>query len=197
MQMFAKRRNLILTIGLLAIGYHYPLAIAAPAPMNEQQFWKIVSEVKDDAALDIDARPSFLERHLMALDPQVIQSFQVRYEAFLLEANRWNLWGAAYLMNGGCSDDGFKYFRDWLISEGEETYKAAIQNPESLASVARRDYFELESFGYAALRAYAAKGAGELDRDFKVEYAVPAGKEWVESDLPKMLPFLAARYPMN
>ncbi|NVD97580.1 DUF4240 domain-containing protein [Massilia sp. BJB1822] len=165
--------------------------------MNEQQFWKIVGEVKDEAALDVNARPAALERRLMALQPQAIQRFQVRYEALLLEANRWDLWGAAYLMNGGCSDDGFKYFRDWLISEGEKSFKAALKNPDSLATFARRDFFDLESFGYAALKAYAAKGAGELDRDFKVEFAAPAGEEWVEADLPKLLPMLAAKYPMN
>lgn len=192
-----NRRNLLLSLGVLAMGGPFSLALAAPAPMNEQQFWKIVGEVRDESALRVDARTAILERHLMALEPQAIQSFQIRYEGLLLEANRWNLWGAAYLMNGGCSDDGFKYFRDWLISEGEHIYRAAVKNPDSLASVARRDYFELESFGYAALRAYAANGAGELDRDFKVEFAVPAGKEWIESELPMLLPILAAKYPSN
>nr|WP_315212142.1 hypothetical protein [uncultured Duganella sp.] len=48
-----------------------------------------------------------------------------------------------------------------------------------------------------ALKAYAAKGAGELQRDFKVEYAVTAGEEWDESDLPRLLPALAAKYLAN
>ncbi|MBB6566504.1 hypothetical protein HNR71_002141 [Kribbella sandramycini] len=30
----------------------------------------------------------------------------------------WRLWHAAYLINGGCSDDGFEYFRGWLIAQG-------------------------------------------------------------------------------
>jgi hypothetical protein len=29
-------------------------------------------------------------------------------------------WGAAYLANGGCSDDGFDYFRGWLIGQGRK-----------------------------------------------------------------------------
>jgi len=26
--------------------------------------------------------------------------------------------GAAYIINGGCSDDGFEYFRRWLVLQG-------------------------------------------------------------------------------
>ena len=162
--------------------------------MNEQKFWQLVETVKKESGTNIDSRPVVLQKRLSSLEPEEIQGFQQRYETLLLEANSWNLWGAAYLMNGGCSDDGFKYFRDWLISEGKETFKGAIANPDSLATIARREYFELESFGYAALKAYAAKGAGELERDFKVEYAVTMGEEWDESDLPGLLPALAAKY---
>lgn len=97
-------------------------------------------------------------------------------------------------MNGGCSDDGFKYFRDWLISEGQEVYESAVAEPDSLVSFAKRDYFELEHYGYSALHAFSLFGAGELERDFSLEIAVPTGVEWKEDDLPKLFPMLAAKY---
>jgi hypothetical protein len=195
--MFFQRRSFLLTMSSLAMcGVSSPI-FAAPIPMNEQKFWQLIDAVKKEAGANFESRPAVLQKHLLSLEPKGIQSFQQRYEALLLEANSWSLWGAAYLMNGGCSDDGFKYFRDWLISEGQKTFKEAVANPDSLASVARRDYFELESFGYAALKAYAAKGAGELERDFKVEYAVTEGSEWAESDLPQLFPALAAKYLKN
>jgi hypothetical protein len=162
--------------------------------MAEQQFWQIVDAVKIEAGNKLESRPKLLERKLSKLEPAAIQSFQHRYEILLLEANRWSLWGAAYLMNGGCSDDGFKYFRDWLISEGKTSFKAALANPDSLASFEKRDYFDLESYGYAALHAHAKKGAGEIDRGFEVELAAPEGTEWEESDLPRLFPRLAAKY---
>ena len=165
--------------------------------MTEQNFWQLIDTVKTAAGTDIDSRPAALEKHLLTMQPADIQSFQQRYESLLLEANSWSLWGAAYLMNEFCSDDSFKYFRDWLISEGEQTFKQAVANPESLASLARQEHFGLEPFGYAALRAYAALGAGELERDFSVEYAVTTGDEWVESELPALFPKLAAKYPPN
>ena len=192
--MFFQRRFILLAASFAALcGLSSPI-LATPIPMNEKDFWQLIEVVKLKAGRDLQSRPAVLQRHLSSLEPKQIQSFQQRYESLLLEANSWSLWGAASLMNGGCSDDGFKYFRDWLISEGEKTFKSAVKNPDSLASVARIEYFELELFGYAALKAYAAKGAGELERDFKVEYAVTAGEEWDESDLPRLLPALAAKY---
>jgi hypothetical protein len=189
-----QRRSILLAVSVFALCGPSSSSFAASIPMNEKKFWQLIDAVKTDAGTDIEARPAVLQRHLSSLDPAGIQSFQQRYETLLLEANSWSLWGAASLMNGGCSDDGFKYFRDWLISEGEKTFKEAVVKPDSLASFARREFFELELFGYAALKAYAAKGAGELERDFKVEYAVTIGVEWVESELPQLFPALAAKY---
>lgn len=165
--------------------------------MDEPVFWALVEKAKTAAGADINQRPTALERLLQPLPLQALQGFQQRYEQLLLEANRWDLWGAAHIMNGGASDDGFKYFRDWLISEGEPLFKRALAAPDSLASVPRREYFELERFGYAASKAFKNSGGGELDRDFQVELARPQGKEWKESDLPRLFPLLASKYGLR
>jgi len=162
--------------------------------MGEESFWKLIEGAKSAAGSKLDARPIALARGLSPLSLPELQAFQKRYESYLLSANRWDLWGAAYLMNGGSSDDGFKYFRDWLISEGREVFESALADPDSLSTTAPQEYFELEAFGYAALKVFALKGGGELGRNFNVELAAPAGKEWKESDLPSLLPKLAARF---
>jgi hypothetical protein len=162
--------------------------------MEAQKFWSLIESAKQSAGALIEARPVALQRLLSPLSPAEIQAFQVRYESLLLEANQWSLWGAAYLMNGGCSDDCFKYFRDWLISEGKITFDVALADPDSLAAQPKRDYFELESFGYAAAKAFAGKGLGELERSFEVELAQPKGQEWNEGELPALYPKLAAKY---
>ncbi len=36
----------------------------------------------------------------------------------------------AYIINGGCSDDGFDYFLGWLIAKGRKYFEAALVNPE-------------------------------------------------------------------
>ena len=51
------------------------------------------------------------------------------------EAHDWNLWGAAYLMKGGCSDDAFDYFRGWLVAQGRRTWERALRDPDTLAEL--------------------------------------------------------------
>jgi hypothetical protein len=166
-----------------------------PEPMMEdRRFWALVAAVRAAAGNNLDARPAVLARVLGTLSLADLSAFQKRYESYLLLANRWDLRGAAYLMNGGSSDDGFKYFRDWLISEGQEIYQQALADPDSLSSAPSQEYFELEAYGYAAQKMYAAKGGGELDCDFNVELSTPTGIEWKDSDLPTMFPKLAARF---
>ena len=72
---------------------------------------------------------------LEKLRPEDIVSFDVHYDALRFRAYRKELWGAAYLMNGGCSDDGFEYFRAWLISRGKKVYEQVLSDPDSLDSL--------------------------------------------------------------
>jgi hypothetical protein len=57
------------------------------------------------------------------------------FGCFLQRSYLAKLWAAAYLINGGCSDDGFDYFRGWLLAQGKTVFFAAIANPDSLAEV--------------------------------------------------------------
>lgn len=46
---------------------------------------------------------------------------------------RWDVWAAAYLIGGGCSDDSFMDFRAGLIGLGREWYARAAACPDVLA----------------------------------------------------------------
>jgi hypothetical protein len=65
------------------------------------------------------------------------------------------------LNHGHGTDDGFKYFRNWLISRGRKVYDAALKSPDALGRVPvhigpNGPEAEFESFGYAAAEAYEA-----------------------------------------
>jgi len=47
------------------------------------------------------------------------------------EAYTWELWGVAYLINGGCSDYSFMDFRGSLIAMGKEIFDKEISDAES------------------------------------------------------------------
>ena len=53
----------------------------------------------------------------------------------LAASYREDLWGAAYLINGGASDDGFEYFRGWLMTQGRAVFARAVADPDSLAEL--------------------------------------------------------------
>jgi hypothetical protein len=162
--------------------------------MDLDTFWTIVDGVHAQAGNNLDARIKSLQIELAMRSLDEIQAFQRQYDRQIVASYRWDLWGAAYVMNGGCSDDGFRYFRDWLISEGRMTFESAMKSPDSLADLPKVELAENELFGYVALHAYSAKGGGELDRDMSTEAAEPQGKSWDEADLSRLFPRLSKKY---
>ena len=63
-----------------------------------------------------------------------------------------DLWQAAVLINGGASDDGFYYFRLWLVGMGKAVFAAALENPDSLANVVDPECMEYEAGMYGSAR---------------------------------------------
>jgi hypothetical protein len=87
-------------------------------------FWAIVERV---------SRPADLHAELGNLPDDEVLEFEHRHAAFMDQAYTWDLWGAAYVINGGCSDDTFEYFGSALISRGRDVFERALADPDSLA----------------------------------------------------------------
>jgi hypothetical protein len=162
--------------------------------MDDDRFWALIGAARDAAGDDVEDRVSGLEQVLLTHAPDEVAAFRQKYDEMLARSYRWDLWGAAYVMNGGCSDDGFRYFRDWLISEGEAVFEAALADPDSLAEARQDEGFELESFGYVAAEVYEQLADQPLPATRTPEPAEPAGHEWDEDDLPALFPRLWKRY---
>ena len=162
--------------------------------MNDDEFWQLIDTAKEKAGDNTDTRVEALERLLAGLSPAELQSFQSHYDRQIATAYRWDLWAAAYIINGGCSDDGFRYFRDWLISEGGSVFEKALKDPDSLADLPHVDPAELESFGYVALDLHEENGAGRMPRGAVMEEGEPAGEPWNEGTVGALLPRLDAEY---
>jgi hypothetical protein len=156
----------------------------ASRPMTASRFWEIV----DEASQAGDPAESLRER-LEDLEPKQIAAFDRHFFAMLRKAYRSSLWGAAYLMRGGCSDDGFRDFRAELIARGRAVFERALKDPDSLAE----DGFDIE--GDEALPNVASEVFLEkTDRDLKAaagETRRPAGKGWDFDDADEM----RRRYP--
>lgn len=158
--------------------------------MDLSQFWKIIGDACAGASDDED----FLGRidsYLRALKPEELLEFETHFNKMNAQAYSWNLWGAAYLMNGGCSDDGFDYFRAWLIAQGQETFETALEDPDSLAALADPEG-ELEELIYLAGEAYEEKTGEEMpDSVFEGAEQPDLGQGWDFDDKTEM----KKRYP--
>lgn len=171
--------------------------------MDEDEFWEIVEAAKRVGAGFDDTfvgREEELARQLQALPPERVVAFQARFCALVRRAHRYDLWGAALMLNdGGCSDDCFTDFRGWLISMGRERYEGALSDPDSLADVRFGPGHEqdaaFEGFAYVANAAYRAKtgtSLPELPELGDPRRREPAGRRWTHEELPQLLPRLHA-----
>lgn len=131
--------------------------------LDENIFWNIVnSSVKHTKNQAEQER--FLVNEIEKLTPKQMIGFRLRTDKLLYDTYTSEMWCAGYIMNGGCSEDGFEYFRNWIISRGKDTYENAKENPDSLIleMVEGDVFYEFESFWYVALTAFKNKTGKEL-----------------------------------
>lgn len=131
-------------------------------PLDENLFWSIVEESVDKTE-NQDEQQQCLITRLQQLTPAQMIGFRLRTDKLLYDTYTSEMWCAAYIMNGGCSDDGFEYFRCWVISRGREVYYNAKADADTLVGQACTvDDFEFESFWYVANEAFEAKTGKDL-----------------------------------
>lgn len=152
----------------------------------------MIEAARTEARGDINAQLEILAKKLTALPAEEIVEFDRIFHEMMALSYRWDLWGAAYVLNGGCSDDGFDYFRGWLIAQGEEVFRNALADPESLADVAKPEV-ECEEMFYVAASAYQAKtGNPNIPTPRVTMPSQPVREEWDEETVDARYPRLAA-----
>jgi hypothetical protein len=176
--------------------------------MTLDEFWEHIHKSKRK---DPDAHVERLTKRLAKLPPDEIIDFDHWWNVLHAEAYNWDLWGAAYLLNGGCSDDGFIDFRSWLILQGRDVFQAALTNPDTLADLDVEDD-EASCECYPASHAwFVATGTSPEEGDYEAMAAASRarypdenrtrepdlGEMWDHDDaeeVRKRMPRLAARF---
>ncbi len=102
--------------------------------MDRDEFWTLIEAARAAGGGDCRQQTAHLVAALQQRSVDDILAFDRILHELMAESYRWDLWGAAYLINGGCSDDGFDYFRGWLLAQGRATWEAAVRDPDSLAA---------------------------------------------------------------
>jgi hypothetical protein len=142
--------------------------------VDTPQFWKLI----EDARLQV-LDPA--DGEVIAVQAAALLSAWPREESvaaeqvlsgLMAESYRVALWAAAYLVNGGCSEDGFDYFRGWLIVQGRDVFEHAVADPDTLADLpviqvaaASATFVECEETLHIAAKAHQATTGEELPHD--------------------------------
>lgn len=171
--------------------------------MTIDTFWDLIRKSRRGHAADCDQIADNLTSRLEKLDPPEIISFDHHLWDMVNQAFSWDLWAVAYIINGGCSDDGFTDFRGWLVAQGREYFEKVMADPQAAARRVRDEEVECEAILYAATYAYENKTGQELPKDeppppshepgttFKDR---PEGEPWNEEDLERLYPRLCKRF---
>jgi Protein of unknown function (DUF4240) len=164
----------------------------APSAMNDAVFWRLMTETRRAAGNDTDRQSELLKERLTHLPgPSIVKFARIRH-SFDKRAYTWDLWGAAYVIEDGCSDDCFRDFRGYVISLGRGPYEAALRNPDSLAGVAQdAETGNWENADNVAPDAYSSATGGDFPLDDSDLSGRPRGKPWSENNMTA----LARRYP--
>ncbi|MFI1386297.1 DUF4240 domain-containing protein [Embleya sp. NPDC020886] len=112
--------------------------------MDTNGFWTLIEDARSGL-------PDLADGNALAHRASSLLAARPRAEIIAGQQALWDLmaasyrsppWAAAYVINGGCSDDGFDYFRGRLILQGRDTFERVLADPDALA--------ELPAIGAAA-----------------------------------------------
>ncbi len=173
-------------------------APVATQALDEAGFWQLIEETRSAAGNDTGRQSDLLKDRLTHLSPQAIVDFARIRHSLDRRAYTWNLWGAAYVIQDGCSDDCFRDFRGYVISLGRVPYENAMSNPDSLASVVQdAEKGDWENADNVAPDAYSSVTSDDFPFDTSDLSGPPSGTRFDENDaagLARRYPRLAARF---
>ena len=167
--------------------------------MDQDRFWDIIAKACQSDMRQAEEWAGKLQAALMQFAPAEIIEWNHIFDRLAAQAYTVDLWGAAYIINGGASDDGFYYFRCWLIGMGRDVYEAAVANPDSLADVVEPG-IDAEAEIYAAAHQAWMAVTGKSYTDLypaRKERAELQGEDWNFDDreeVRRRLPRLASLY---
>lgn len=176
--------------------------------MEQKEFWSLI-----EGSREYENQAEWLTEELVQRGLEQVVDFEFLFQSFMNASYTSRLWGAAYVVMGGCSDDAFDYFRGWLIGQREEVFHKVITNPEFLAEYINEDNLDDEGFpqneellavGYEA---YHLTKTGDTEWDDDVydqllqaleqkglETTPDIEIDWEEDDLEEMFPLLWEKF---
>jgi len=175
--------------------------------MNENEFWTLIDNSRAQTSKDDDAFLELLQSKLQALSKEEIVEFECLLRKMIIQIDHFDVMAVQKIVDGSVSDDGYLYFRAWVVSQGKEAYYKILNDTDNTATLfdTNEAFHELELLLYVAESAYKnieksiCKESPRsicIDRGFDYEgiELTTKGEDWEEEDLPKRFPKLWDRW---
>lgn len=148
--------------------------------MTIDEFWRMIKIANEQSQGDMDRKCELIQATVASLEPEAAIAFSNHFNESMNRAYSWSLWGAAYVVNGGCGDDSFSDFRASLISMGREVFESAVSAPDSLAD----ESFDEEAWFYEGYQYAVNEGVEAAISPEKLSAIAipdtPSGSRWEE-----------------
>ncbi|OYX84848.1 MAG: polymerase [Flavobacteriales bacterium 32-34-25] len=137
--------------------------------LDEESYWKIIETSLKETTTQED-QELFLSSALEKLSPKEMIGFRLRTDKLMFDSYTSNLWCANYIVSNGTADDGFDYFRCWLISRGKDAYYKTQENSDYLVHLVGNEphAYDFEGFWYVANNAF--KNQTHKDVEAYIDY---------------------------
>jgi hypothetical protein len=175
--------------------------------LEKKEFWRLIEKSREfDQA-------EWLSEELAQKGLVEVLDFEFNFQELMSASYQSRLWGAAFVLMGGCSDDAFDYFRGWLIGQGEEIYNKVMKDPEFLAEYINEENLDDEGFPQneelltVVLDAYTLIKKGDIEWDDEIHNELLEALDkkglqpvpdiefnWEEDDLENLFPVLWGRF---
>jgi hypothetical protein len=172
--------------------------------MRTDDFWAVIARATADRPGSPAQVAERAAADLAARDPEEIVAWGRHLDKVMVASGTQDLWAAAYLINGGCSEDGFDGFRGWLIAHGRDAVARSVREPDSLAEMPavraaaeNGAVFEAEEVLSIAAQAYAQATGSDLPTGKRPVTRPEAADLWDfdnEEEMQKRLPRLSALF---
>ncbi len=165
--------------------------------MDEPKFWTLIEEVHQETGYDGPKKAKLLQARLVTLAPEDLRVFARLWDKQQKRAYDWGLWAAAYVIHGGCSDDGFGDFRSNVILLGRRAFVDALETPDSLlgAAIKSGGNLRFDDLSFVVSSAWETVMGDEEQPGWEwFAGATPTGHDWNEDELPKIVPKLWEQY---
>jgi len=169
------------------------MLVFMPKEVPSDWFWSVIDEGrrrenKPTSSLSGEVLGELIQDYSAADLNRFLKDFHTADAAL----NCWDVWGAGYAACGGMGDDGFEYFRRWIIGRGREVFETALRKPDDLAQYVEAGD-ELDNEGLLGeLGGFI--DSDDFDASAGSAWGEPEGEPWDEDDVDEMYPKMAAKF---